>query len=246
MYFTWVLLISSHSCVIIRPQFKVIRITWFSAVSNLIYTYLSFSLRWDWSILGAQDQTSPLLPSHRWNRHSCTQDDDDEPSSAESSASSRSNLRAFTLFISVANQSCSFSQGTNYRSTSPLSKNSFTERSVNPREGFFKTPTSHRITKTPSGQSVATVSICQNQWTRYFVTSLSSLQQLSTAVPVYNLWTFPKHLWAKRQLSCHSLTNHTRDVNGGGSARIWVIIIILFFYSNWITIRKWWYHLKNG
>lgn len=157
LYFTWefTLLISSHSCVIITPQSKVMRITWFSTVSNLIYIHLGymkldctvvfftrsvqnlflFTLKWDWSILGAPDQTSPLLPSHRWNRHSCTQDDVDEPSSAESSASSRSGLRAFTLFTSLANQSCSLSQGTNYRSISPLSKSSFTERPVNPGEG---------------------------------------------------------------------------------------------------------------
>ena len=74
-------------------------------------------------------------------------------------------------------------------------KELFTERPVNQGDGFTQWPTSCH------GHD-----IYQSQWTKYFVASLSSLQQLSAAV-VYNRRALPEHLW-----SGHHLTNYTRGV----------------------------------
>lgn len=84
---TYYLIMNLHSNTSWLKQFNIITITWFIAVSNLIYTNLglikldctvaffnwskretsrfsslALSLRCDWGILEARDQTSPLLP----------------------------------------------------------------------------------------------------------------------------------------------------------------------------------------
>lgn len=158
---------------------------------------LDLTLRYDWGILGAQDQTSSAFSSMKGSSGthplSVTTTNPLQPSSLHKPGQTREPV--FYALYSHGQSELLFQSRDQLQRHRSAQKELFTERPVNQGDGFTQWPTSCH------GHD-----IYQSQWTKYFVASLSSLQQLSAAV-VYNRRPLPEHPW-----SGHNLTNYTRGV----------------------------------